>query len=338
MKKVLVTGVSGYIGQHCAAELLRQGYSVRGSLRQLSKSQELLNGFRNAGVPTTNLSFCKLDLLDDVGWGDAMKDCEYLMHVASPFITQEPKDENKLIIPALEGTKRALQAAFKSKISRIVLTSSMVTMLGDAYGSLNIDQNTWTDLHSKNISAYVKSKTLAERFAWEAVKNQNENNKLGMVVINPGPVFGPTLSGNLSGESMSMFRKLITGKIPMQPQASINMSDVRDVAVIHVKALQIEKAIGQRFIVSTEKPYSFLDLAKILKCNGYNRVNTKIAPTVLLKTMMRFNAGLKGMRPFVGNTFHGDVSNTIRVFDWHPIPFKKTVLDTALSVEKAMKS
>jgi dihydroflavonol-4-reductase len=337
MKKVLVTGISGYIGEHCAAELLKNGYAVRGSLRNLSKSEEVIATIKKEVDPKGNLEFCRLNLLKDDGWDSAMDGIDYVLHVASPFVTKEPKDENELIKPAVEGTQRALKAAKNAGVKRVVLTSSMVAMLGNANGSIDIDETTWTNVDAKGISAYLKSKTLAEKSAWDFIQNQKGTERLELVVINPGPVYGPTLSGNLNGESMSTYKDLITGKMPMLPQAAINMSDVRDIAKIHVQALENKEANGKRFIVSTERAYSFKELAEILKSNGYEKVSTKVAPNFMLKFMAKFNSDLKGMLPFVGNTFNGNVKETMKTFNWKPIPLKKTVLDTAKSVEEAMR-
>ena len=332
-KKVLLTGISGYIANHCAVELLKNGYSVRGSLRSLSKKENVIEAISREIDPKDNLEFCELDLLEDKGWDKAMEGCEFVLHVASPFVMIEPKDENEYIRPAVDGTLRALKAAKKSGVKRVVLTSSMVSMLGDADKSINIDYNSWTNVKAKNISAYAKSKTLAEKSAWDFIKKQNEDNPMQLSVVNPGPVFGPTISGDLGGASMGMFKNMIVGKMPMVPKSSINMSDVRDVAKIHVLALENKNANGKRFIVTTEKPYSFQELAQILKSNGYDKVSTKLAPNFLLKFISNFNREAKSMRAFIGKTYNGDVSSTIEIFDWRPISLEKTLLDTAKSIE-----
>lgn len=332
-KKVLLTGISGYIANHCAVELLKNGYSVRGSLRNISKSEKIVNAIKKEVDPKDNLEFCELNLLNDKGWDDAAKGCDFVMHVASPFINMEPKDENEYIRPAVDGTMRALKAAKSAGIKRVVLTSSMVSMLGNADKSIDIDSGTWTNIKGKNVSAYSKSKTLAEQAAWNFIKDQTDNTKMELAVVNPGPVFGPSLSGDLSGASMSMFTQMVQGKMPMVPQASINMSDVRDIAKIHVLALENKEASGKRFIVTTEKPYAFQDVAKILKSNGYDKVSTKLAPNFLLKFMSNFNREAKSMKSFIGNTYNGNISSTMKTFNWKPIDFEKTVLDTAKSIE-----
>ena len=332
-KKVLLTGVSGYIASHCAVELLKHGYSVRGSVRSLSKKEKVIESIQKEIDPKDKLEFCVLDLLDDEGWDKAMKGCEFVLHVASPFVMIEPKDENEYIRPAVYGTMRVLKAAEKAGVKRVVLTSSMVAMLGNADKSINIDYNSWTNVKAKNISAYAKSKTLAERSAWDFLKNHNNDNTLELSVVNPGPVFGPTLSGDLKGASMQMFKNMLLGKMPLLPKASINMSDVRDVAKIHVLALENKNANGKRFIVTTEKPYSFQELAQILKSNGYAKVSTKLAPNFFLKFIGNFDREARSMRAFIGKTYNADISSTIETFDWKPVSLKNTVLDTAKSIE-----
>lgn len=332
MKKVLVTGITGFIGQHCAAELLKHGYAVKGSLRNLAKKEEVIKGIKKVIDPKGNIEFCQLDLLKDNGWAEAMQDCEFVLHVASPYFTSEPKDPSDLIKPAVEGTLRALKAAKQAGIKRVVLTSSIVAMLEDIKGTVAINQNSWTNVEAKNATAYVKSKTLAEKSAWDFIKNQDKEQPLELVVINPGSVYGPTLTGDLSGESMTSFAKLISGKMPLLPRISINMSDVRDIAQIHVAALENKSANGQRFIVATEKNYSIQELAQLAKSNGYEKVSTKLAPNFLLKLMAPFNSDLKGLLPYIGNTFIADVSNTMKTFNWKPISLEKTVKDTAQSI------
>ena len=328
MKKVLLTGISGYIGLHCAVELLRNGYAVKGSIRSLSKAQKLTETIGKFVNTNENLEFCELDLLSDNGWDEAVAGCDFVMHVASPFFSKVPRDENELIKPAVEGTLRAMKAAQKAGIKRVVLTSSMVAMLGDLTGDKNINQQSWTNTNAKNATAYLKSKTLAEKSAWEFV----EDKELELVTIHPGPVYGPTLSNNLSGESMTLFKRIITGELKQMINTSINMSDVRDVAKIHVQALETDEARNQRFIVASETAHSFQEITKLLKSNGYEKVGTGVAPNFMVKLLSYFNNEMKGMLPYVGKEYKGDIGMTKSVFNWKPISFEKMVLDTAKSV------
>ncbi|MCT4586859.1 MAG: NAD-dependent epimerase/dehydratase family protein [Carboxylicivirga sp.] len=334
MKKVLLTGVSGYIGLHCAVELLKQGYAVKGTVRSLSKAEEITNTIKKSVDPQGNIEFCELDLLKDEGWDEAVSGCDFVMHVASPFFSKIPKDENELIRPAVEGTQRALKAAHKAGIKRVVLTSSMVAMLGDIIGDENIGKYSWTNVKAKNATAYLKSKTLAEKSAWEFA----EANNIELVTIHPGPVYGPSLSNNLSGESMTLFKRIMTGELKQMIHASINMSDVRDVAKIHAMALENEHATGQRIVVATEKAHSFQEITQLLKNNGYEKVGTGVVPNIMVKILATVNSEMKGMRPYVGKKYEANVTTTKQLFNWKPISFDKMVLDTAESVRDILSS
>ena len=331
-KKVLLTGISGFVGQHCAVELLKNGYTVRGSVRNLSKEQEVRKGIANVIDAKDNLEFCELDLSSDKGWDKAMEGCAYVLHVASPFVIAEPKDENEMIKPAVEVTLRALNAAKKAGIKKVVLTSSTVAMAGDKKKN-HLTPESWTDAKIDKVSAYMKSKTLADRAAWDFYNNQTAGNKMELTVVNPGPIYGPTLTGNLTGASMSMIKDMITGKMPMQPNAHYVMSDVRDIAKIHVAAMENDESNGERFLVTSEKPYSFVGVASILKENGFKKASPKKAPSFMVKFMSLFNREMKGMLPFVDAEISADISPTKQVFNWKPLPFEKTVLDTAKSIQ-----
>lgn len=332
MKKVLLTGISGFVGQHCAVQLLENGYSVRGSVRSFSKEQEVRKGISKVVDAKENLEFCELDLLNDEGWEKAMEGCDYVLHVASPFVIAEPKDENEMIKPAVEGTLRALKAAKKAGVKKVVLTSSTVAMAGDKKKN-HLTQASWTNAKTDNVGAYIKSKALAEKAAWDFYSKQDSSDKMELTVVNPGPIYGPTLTGNLSGASMGMISDLISGKVPMLPNVHYVMSDVRDIAKIHVDAMENSESNGQRFIVTSEKPHSFLSMAATLKTNGFKKSNPKKAPSFMVKFMSLFNAEMKGMLPFVDAEVSADISPTKRVFNWKPISFEKTLIDSAKSVE-----
>ncbi|NQX84921.1 MAG: NAD-dependent epimerase/dehydratase family protein [Flavobacteriaceae bacterium] len=332
MKKVLLTGISGFVGQHCAVKLLEHGYAVRGSIRNLSKEQEVRKGIAKVIDAKTNLEFCELDLMRDKGWDKAMEGCDYVLHVASPFVIAEPKDENEMIKPAVEGTLRALKAAKKAGIKKVVLTSSTVAMAGDKKNN-HLTQTSWTNPETDKITAYIKSKTLAEKAAWNFYNNQETETKMELTVVNPGPIYGPTLTGNLSGASMRMIKDIITGKVPMLPNAHYVMSDVRDIAKIHVAAMENDKSNGARLIVSSEQPYSFVGIAALLKKNGFEKARPIKAPSLMVKFMSLFNSEMKGMLPFLDTEVSADISITKQVFNWEPIHFEKTILDTAKSIQ-----
>ena len=273
MEKVLVTGASGFIAEHCIIELLKNGYSVKGSLRSMNREQEVRDAVKTE-TDDTKLEFCKLDLLEDDGWEDAMWDCDYLMHVASPFVIEDPKDENELIKPAKEGTLRALNAAKKAGIKRVVLTSSVAAVNSHMMSGTS-DHTTWTDINSKYVTPYQKSKTIAEKAAWDFYNNQDNSNKMELAVINPGGVMGPQLGNDLGGASTQIVSQLISGKFPMIPALSFPFIDVRDVAILHLKAMTTPDADGKRFIAAHSKPTWMYEVAEVLSAAGYEKNQTE---------------------------------------------------------------
>jgi dihydroflavonol-4-reductase len=326
-ERVLVTGVTGYIGQHCAVELLNQGYEVVGTVRSKSKADSVRKAIANFG-PVEKLSFVEADLLSDNGWDAAMKGCVYVLHVASPFIMAEPKNENDLIAPAVEGTKRVLAAAQRAKVKRVVVTSSIAAIMA-GNGSGKFGPETWSNLNA-NIGAYLKSKTLAERSAWQFV----EGSDLELTVINPGGVFGPPISGAADGQNIKMLTDMIKGKIPMIPDVAMGMIDVRDVARLHVKAMIAPGAAGQRFIAASAEPVSMETVAGILKKAGYSKVPSRRAPSALLRFMSLFDREAKGMVPFLGQKAVFDNKATFEVLDWKPTPIEKSFLEMAAAIAK----
>ncbi len=325
MERVLVTGITGYIGQHCAAELLRQGYEVVGTIRSRSKADTTRSAIARA-ADVENLSFAEADLLSDKGWSEAMKGCTYVLHVASPFLMAEPKDENELIAPAVEGTRRVIGAAQLAGVKRLVLTSSTFAIIaGKESGQYG--PGDWSDTDA-NIGAYAKSKTLAERAAWESAKGGN----MELTVINPGAVFGPSLGAKIDGQSVAMMTKMITGKIPMIPDMAMGMVDVRDVAKLHVAAMTAKGAAGKRFIACTAEPVEMATVAQVLREAGYKKAPSMKAPTFLLKFMSKFDPEAKGMLPFIGRKASYDNSATFNVLKWKPTPMATSFREMAASI------
>ncbi len=339
MKKVLVSGISGFIGQHCAAELLKEGYYVKGSLRDLEKKDEVANGIIKEIDPGENLEFVKLNLLSDAGWDDTVKGCESVLHVASPYFVREPINEYEYIKPAYEGTLQVLKSAQKAKVKKVIITSSIVAMMGKVLDSNEntgtVDSESWTDENSNNINTYMKSKTLAEKAAWEFVKNIPESEKLELVAICPGVVMGPTLTGNIDGQSMQFISRMLTGhyKMAMIPPIGLPVSDVRDLAKIHVRSITENATNGKRLIPTTAKAHEFMEIAKLLKENGYEKVSTMKGPTFMIKIMSLFDREVKGIVPIVGKSINADNVETKQIFNWEPLPFEKSILDCASSIK-----
>ncbi len=325
MKKVMVTGITGYIGQHCGAELLRQGYEVVGTVRSMEKAEIVREGIAKV-APIENLTFVKADLLSSEGWDEAMMDCKYVLHVASPFVIANPADENEMISPAVDGTLRVLSAAKAEGVERVVVTSSLIAIIaGKLSGHYGTD--TWSDPDA-DIGTYAKSKTLAEQAAWEFAGS----NDIDLVVINPGGVMGPTLTGKVEGESLTMISDIITGKYPLVPNISVGFIDVRDVAKLHVSAMTADGAVGKRFIASSDEPLHFKEVTGILKNAGYKKASTRQAPKFLLKIMSIFDDQVKGLLPMVGERQTVENQDTYDILGWEPTSMKQSLIETAESI------
>ena len=331
MKKVLVTVASGFIAEHCIIELLKNGYSVKGSLRSMNREQEVRDAVKTE-TDDTKLEFCKLDLLEDDGWEDAMWDCDYLMHVASPFVIEDPEDENELIKPAKEGTLRALNAAKKAGIKRVVLTSSVAAVNSHMMSGTS-DHTTWTDINSKYVTPYQKSKTIAEKAAWDFYNNQDNSNKMELAVINPGGVMGPQLGNDLGGASTQIVSQLISGKFPMIPALSFPFIDVRDVAILHLKAMTTPDADGKRFIAAHSEPTWMYQVAEVLSAAGYEKIKLKKAPSFMLKLIGLFDNKTKSLVPMLDKYVPCDNSQTVKVLNWEPMPWEQAFIEHAKSIE-----
>jgi dihydroflavonol-4-reductase len=324
-ERVLVTGITGYIGQHCGAELLRQGYEVVGTVRSQSKAESTRSALAEV-ASVDKLSFVEADLLSDDGWDEAVRGCTFVLHVASPFVFAEPKDENELIAPAVDGTTRVITAAQRAGVRRLVLTSSLAAMIAGR-DSGRYGPDAWSDTDAK-IGAYSKSKTLAERAAWDL----GEGNDMELAVINPGAVLGPSLGAALDAQSVAMMTDMIGGKMPMIPDLTFGMVDVRDVARLHVKAMTADGAAGKRFIAATAEPIALAAVADILRDAGYEKVPSRKAPNVLMKLMGIFDSDVRGMVPMLGKQFALDNSATFDVLAWEPTPVNDSVTEMAAAL------
>ncbi len=249
-RPVVVTGLTGFIGSRIAIDLLRRGYSVRGTVRDLDRADEITDLIA-AHAPVELLTVVAADLMHDAGWTEAMQGADYAMHVASPVALQEPSDPNELIRPAVEGTLRVLRAAAAAGLKRVVLTSSIAAV---AYGlkrgqNRPMDESRWTDLDAtEDLTAYSVSKTLAERAAWKFIDSTPGAPEL--VTVNPGMVFGPVLDKSVRSPSTQVITRFLKGQLPGTPKIHFEAVDVRDVSDLHLRALEMPEAAGQRYLAT----------------------------------------------------------------------------------------
>jgi nucleoside-diphosphate-sugar epimerase len=331
---VLVTGGSGFIGAHCILQLLSAGYRVRASVRNLQRESDVRAMLKVGGAdPGATLSFAAADLLSDAGWPAAVSGCDFVLHVASPLPLQVPKHEDDLIVPAREGTLRVLRTARDAKVKRVVLTSSFAAI---GYGQKNPNQTfteaSWTDPNGDDVSAYPKSKTLAERAAWDFLAK--EGGALELTTVNPVGVFGPVLGPDYS-TSIQIVSRLMDGKIPACPRLTFGVVDVRDVADLHLRAMTHPAAKGERFLAVSGDFMTILQIAQVLKSRmgaAAKRVPTRELPDWILRLIAKFDPSLGQVVPELGRRKNGTSEKARRVLNWSPRSREEALIATAESL------
>ncbi|MEM6722897.1 MAG: aldehyde reductase [Bacteroidota bacterium] len=332
-KTVLVTGGSGFLGAHCVHQLMEQGHHVKTTIRSAKRENEILDALQKAGLADlSKLQFVHADLNKDDNWDQAVQDCDYVLHVASPFPASQPKDENELIRPAVEGTRRVLNAARQAGVKRVVLTSSFAAI---GYGSQDLSkvlsEADWTDPNS-DISAYVKSKTLAERAAWDFIKADDSGMEL--TVINPRFILGPSLGGRAT-TSLSVMTQLFDGSMKRVPDVSYGIIDVRDVADLHVKAMTHPKAAGERFLACSGDPITFHEMALLIReryGEQASQVTTKVYPNWLLRAVALFNPVARGVVPNLGKMIYSKNDKATQLMGWQPRSREAAILASIESI------
>jgi nucleoside-diphosphate-sugar epimerase len=345
MAQVLVTGGSGYIGSHCILRLLADGHRVRTTVRSLAREAEVRAMLKAGGaVPGDALTFAAADLMKDEGWAAAAAGCEYVLHVASPLQVDVPKDENEIIGPARAGTLRVLRAAREAGVKRVVLTSSFAAV-GYGHGPMDrpFDERDWTDPAAPFLSAYTKSKTLAEKDAWEFVgaeggeRGKGQAGKgLELATVNPVVVLGPVLGPDYSA-SLEMLKILLSGSLPGCPRLWFGLVDVRDVADLHVRAMTHPQADGERFLCVSGDFLSVRDMALLLKerlGDTARRVPTRVLPDWLVRVASLFNPKGRAYLPELGKRKNATAAKAESLLGWAPRPPAETFADTAESLRR----
>lgn len=328
---VLVTGGSGFVGAHCILRLLQDDYRVRTTVRSPDREDDVREMLtRGYAAPDADVTFAVADLTSDDGWADAVAGCDYVVHVASPFPLGVPKHEDELIVPAREGALRVLRAARDADVKRVVLTSSFAAM---SYGlpprSTPFTEDDWTDV-SADVSAYTKSKTLAERAAWDFVADGGPE----LAVVNPVGIFGPVLAADYS-TSIELISRLMSRKMPGLPPLSYSAVDVRDVADLHVRAMTDPAAAGERFLAVVGEPMSVAEMASVLRerlGERASKVPTRRLPAWLVRLVALTDPALKLVVPELNKSRFASGEKARRVLGWAPRSREDAIVATAESL------
>lgn len=298
---VVVTGASGFIAKHIIADLLRRGFAVRGTIRDPAKSASVARAVEKAGASSAKLSFAVADLNANHGWDAALQGAQFAVHSASPFPMEQPSVADDLIKPAREGTLRVLRAAHRAGVQRVVLTSSTVAvMYPPGYTREHVfSEADFTDENTPGLTPYIRSKTVAEKAAWEFVNATPGAPQL--VAINPGFVQGPALDADLS-TSHELYRLMARGIYPAAPRIRFPVCDVRDVAAAHAQALVVPLAAGNRFIIANGETGLFaLGQALAAECPDLKKKVPKFQlPDAAVRTLAVFDKRLRTVLPELG--------------------------------------
>ena len=331
---VLVTGGSGFIAQHCMLQLLAAGHRVRTTVRSLKREAEVRATLVAAGAePGDRLQFAAADLTADAGWPEAVAGCAFVLHVASPFPINVPKHEDELIVPAREGALRVLRAARDAGVRRVVQTSSFAAVgYGHPQMARPFDESDWTNVDGPGLTAYAKSKTLAERAAWDFMAR--EGGAMELAVVNPVGVFGPVLGADVS-TSIEIVKRMLDGAVPALPRMSFGVVDVRDVADLHLRAMRSPEAAGERFLALAGDFLSMREIATVLKQrlgDAARRVPTRELPDWLVRVVALVDQSAGQIVPELGKHKNATSEKARRVLGWSPIPAADALVATAESL------
>lgn len=329
---VLVTGGSGFLGAHCVARLLHDGYLVSTTVRNPGRTGEVRAMLAAGGSDRADeVRFVIADLTGDDGWDEAVAGVDYVLHVASPYPATAPAHEDDLIVPARDGALRVLRAAQRAQVRRVVLTSSFAAIgYGHAPTDAPYDETSWTDLDAPGVTAYAKSKTLAERAAWDFVDHHDGPE---LAVVNPTGILGPAL-GPDDGTSLAVVANLLQGKMPFLPRAWAGVVDVRDIADLHVRAMTDKSAAGERFL-GTAGLMSLPEMAATLKQGlgaQARHVSTRTLPDWVVRVAARFDDNARQALPMIGRPHRATSAKAERVLGWTPRPKQEAVLAAGRSI------
>jgi dihydroflavonol-4-reductase len=328
-EKVLVTGGTGYLASWCIRMLLERGYTVHATVRDPSGEP----GLRSATGATERLRVFPADLLSDDGWPEAADTCDYVLHVASPFPSAQPKDPDELIVPARDGTLRVLRSAYQAGVGRVVVTSSSAAVRNPGVPGPGrpLTEEDWASPDNRKLTPYARSKLIAERAAWDYARATDNTQRLS--VVNPGAIIGPLLGAHRS-YSLQTIERLLAGAMPAIPRLGFAFSDVRDVADLHIRAMTAPEAAGQRFL-GTGSFLWLAEVADILRAElgaQAAKVPVRHAPNILVRLMARLDPSVRSVVAELGQRSDYSTEKAQTLLGWAPRPARESVLDCARSM------
>lgn len=333
MAKVLVTGGTGFVGGHCILQLLDAGHEVRTTVRKLERAQDVRSVVATHGRNADGVEVMQADLLNDDSWTEALHGVEFVLHVASPFPADEPKDPQELIVPARDGALRVLRAARAAGVSRVVMTSSFAAV---GYGipdrATPFDENDWTNPNEPSVQAYMQSKFHAERAAWDFI--HREGNGMELAVVNPTGIFGPVLGHDFS-TSIGLVQGLLMGALPAVPRIAFGAVDVRDVADLHVRAMTAPEASGERFIAVAGPALWLKDVAAILRDHFGERAAKVPTAEMVDEEVIRLAADAPAMAaivPQLGIVRETTSEKAKTLLGWKPRSAEEAIIASAESL------
>jgi nucleoside-diphosphate-sugar epimerase len=330
-KTVLVSGGSGYLAGWCIIGLLERGYRVRTTVRNPARERDVHAAVESQTGPGQHLTVHQADLTSDDHWDNAIEGCDYVLHVASPFPPKQPKDPDELIVPAREGTLRVLGKALDHGVERVVVTSSIAAVrLAKGAEAKVLDEGDWTDPDEEGLTPYVRSKTIAERAAWDLVKERGAEDRLA--VVNPGAIIGPVLNDDLS-YSIQAIERLLKG-MPGMPRLGFSFVDVRDVADMEIRAMTSPEAGGKRFIAVTKFLW-MSEAGEILRDRlgeGASKVPTRTIPDFVVRGMALFDGGIRSIVGTLGKRSELSSERARTTLGWSPRPIEDTIAETGESL------
>jgi len=332
-KTVLVTGGSGFLGGWCVVELLRRGHTVRTTVRDLSRETAVRAAVASQVDAGERLSVLAADLLADEGWAEAVAGCDHVLHVASPFPPVQPKDPDELIVPARDGTLRVLRAALDAGVARVVVTSSVAAISGSGkpVAGRPLDERDWSDPDNPKLTPYARSKTVAERAAWDLVRERGESEKL--TTVNPGAIIGPVLGDDGRSFSLQSIERLLEG-MPAVPRIGFSFVDVRDVADLEIRAMSAPAAGGER-LVAVDDFMWMSEVAAVLRerlGSDAAKVPTRNAPNLLVRVLAIFDPSVRSVLGQLGRRTSVSSEKARTELGWSPRPLADTIAECARSL------